>query len=145
MPMTGGCLCGTARFEADEFAGTLAHCHCSMCRRFHGAAYATLATVPTGAFRWVAGESDLKHYEAPNKTVRTFCGNCGSSLSFMTPRDGGRYVEVALGAFDDEPPVAPDAHIFTESAPRWTLSTDVLVRYPRERGSSDDNQPPLAD
>ena len=42
MPSThGGCLCGDVRFTVDWPSKWIAHCHCSMCRRAHGAAYVT--------------------------------------------------------------------------------------------------------
>ncbi len=51
----GGCLCGKVHFEFDELLPQVAHCHCSMCRKFHGAAYATIASVPRSKFRWTKG------------------------------------------------------------------------------------------
>ncbi len=54
----GSCLCGVVRFEVDEFLPQVAHCHCSMCRKFHGAAYATIAGVRRELLirlRWGAG------------------------------------------------------------------------------------------
>ena len=39
--LTGGCLCGDAAFEIDGPVDMMIHCHCSMCRKFHGSAFAT--------------------------------------------------------------------------------------------------------
>ncbi len=41
----GGCQCGTLRYAADGEVSDLSHCHCSMCRKLHGAAYVTFAAV----------------------------------------------------------------------------------------------------
>jgi hypothetical protein len=41
----GSCQCGKVHYEADGGISDLSRCHCSMCRKLHGAAYATLAGV----------------------------------------------------------------------------------------------------
>jgi len=132
----GSCLCGVVKFEIDEFTPQIAHCHCSMCRKFHGAAFATIAGVASSKFRWVEGEGALKRFTATNGTTRTFCRHCGSSLSFSSPRAPADIVEVALGAVDDPVPVQPDAHIFVGSAANWTLLKDGLPQYEKGRDSA---------
>ena len=134
---TGHCLCGAVSFEIDAFAPGIAHCHCSMCRRFHGAEYATFATVPIGAFRWVTGETSIRAYQAPNDTVRRFCGTCGSSLTFQPSGPATGDVEVALGLVEGPLPVQPDAHIFVASSASWTDIQDQLPRFEAGRDSLD--------
>jgi len=125
----GSCLCGQIRFEVDRFIPRTGNCHCSMCRKFHGAAYATLAETEQQYFRWIAGEALLKGYTADNGTTRRFCSHCGSSLTFSSPLADSKLVEIALGAFDDEVPVAPDAHIYVASGARWATPHDDLPQY----------------
>lgn len=135
-PYRGSCLCGVVRFEIDEFLPQAAHCHCSMCRKFHGAAFATIAGVPRSFFRWVAGEDALKAHTADNGTTRSFCRHCGSSLMFSSPRAPQDVVEIALGTLDDDVPVEPSAHIFYGSAANWTAPGDELPKYLEARGSA---------
>lgn len=132
----GSCLCGAVSFEAGELGQQIAHCHCSMCRKFHGAEYATYASVPRRSFRWLQGRDVLAEYKAPNGTVRSFCRQCGSSLLFWSPRADPEVMEVALGVFDSEVPVKPDAHIFVGSAASWTSIEDSLPQYTEGRGSA---------
>ena len=89
-PYRGSCLCGGIRFEVDQFAPRTGHCHCSMCRKFHGAAYATIAEARQDHFRWTSGQDLLKGYTASNGTTRSFCAHCGSSLTFSSPASGSR-------------------------------------------------------
>ena len=42
----GGCLCGAVTFVASGPPKWVAHCHCSMCRRAHGAAFVTWVGMP---------------------------------------------------------------------------------------------------
>ena len=41
----GRCLCGDVAFEVSADIGMVTHCHCSMCRKFHGSAFATHGAV----------------------------------------------------------------------------------------------------
>jgi len=132
----GSCLCGVVRFEINEFLPQAAHCHCSMCRKFHGAAFATIASVYRSNFRWVEGVDALKGYTAENGTTRTFCSHCGSSLTFYSPRAPEEEVEIALGTMDEDVPVEPSAHIFVGSAANWTVLSDDLPQYERGRSSA---------
>ena len=128
-PYRGSCLCAAIRFVVDEFEPRTANCHCSMCRKFHGAAYATIAEAKRNHFRWISGEELIKGYTAENGTTRSFCANCGSSLTFASPEADPDVVEIALGCFDDEVPVRPDAHIYVASAAKWALPEDDLPQF----------------
>lgn len=132
----GSCLCGEVSFEVDEIDRRAAHCHCRMCRKFHGAEHATFVGVPRRSFRWISGGDSVAEYQAPNGTIRSFCGHCGSSLLFWSPRADPEIIEVALGVLDDNVPVAPDAHIFVGSAANWTSITDDLPQFLEGRGSA---------
>ena len=45
MPITGGCMCGKVRYEAEAPAW-VGHCHCHLCRKHTGAAFATMLWYP---------------------------------------------------------------------------------------------------
>ena len=134
-PWRGSCLCGSIRFEVDEFIPRTGNCQCSMCRKFHGAAYATLAEAHRDHFRWTAGKELLKTYTAANHTTRGFCATCGSSLTFASAAADPDIVEIALACFDDEVPVKPDAHIYVGSGAGWAAPQDELPRYEAGRDS----------
>jgi len=131
----GSCLCGSIRFEADQFRPLNGHCHCRMCRKFHGAAHSTYAEVAAEDFRWTAGEEWLKDYVADNGTTRQFCASCGSSLTFRAAGVTDGSVEIALGCFDDDVPIRPDAHIFVDFAANWVTPADELPQYAEGRDS----------
>ncbi|MCG6891527.1 MAG: GFA family protein [Gammaproteobacteria bacterium] len=134
-PYRGSCLCTAIQFEVDQFAAQTGHCHCSMCRKFHGAAFATIAEARREHFRWLSGEDSLKAYTAANGTTRRFCAICGSSLTFASPNADPDLVEIALGGFDDEVPVRPDAHIYVASGASWARPDDDLPQYLAGRDS----------
>lgn len=77
--ITGGCLCGRVRFEVDDVIA-LTHCHCAICRKISGAAFATYAHVAATKFRLVAGENAIAQYELSPGSHRKFCRVCGSAV-----------------------------------------------------------------
>ena len=129
------CLCQAVQFEVDRFDAQAGHCHCTMCRKFHGAAFATLGSAPAAHFHWIQGESDVKAYTAENGTVRSFCQHCGTSLFFATPNFAGDSIEIALAVFDDDIPVQPNAHIFVDFGANWVVATDDLPKFSAGRQS----------
>jgi hypothetical protein len=84
----GSCLCGHIRYDIDGPFEVMSHCHCSMCRRHHGAAFATFVSVPLSGFHWVAGENDISTYQSSSYGKRTFCGRCGSVTPVVEPETG---------------------------------------------------------
>jgi hypothetical protein len=122
----GGCLCGAMRYEVDGPLTDASNCHCSMCRRFHGAAFATYAKVGAGHFRWLSGQNLLTVYETSPGIGWAFCRICGSSLG--VPMDG-QLREITLGSLDTDPGVRPAEHMFVGSKAAWFEITDKLPQH----------------
>ncbi|MCF7505399.1 GFA family protein [Vibrio sp. L3-7] len=113
----GSCLCGSVRFSVDGFSEKAANCHCSMCRKFHGAAFGT--SVGVQGLSWLSGIDLLKEFVASNGTIRTFCSNCGSSLGFRVQGEPLENIELAISTFDVDIPVKIDAQIYTNYKANW--------------------------
>jgi hypothetical protein len=134
MSIKGGCLCGAVRYEIDEPLGETGSCHCSMCRKAHGAAFATFASVKPGSLRWTAGEEALSVYASSEQGRRCFCRHCGSQLGAM---EKGELRWLALGSVDGDPGVRSGANIFVASKAPWFDIHDGLPQfdeYPPEMG-----------
>ena len=126
MALTGGCLCGAVRYEIAGTLGRTGHCHCSMCRKSHGAAFVTWAMVEPEQFRWTSGTELVTQYESSPGRARCFCSRCGSALVSM---HCGDVLEVALGSTDGDPGVRPGEHIFVGSRACWYEIADALPRF----------------
>ena len=124
----GGCVCGAVRYEIEGLLRHISHCHCSLCRKFHGAAFGTYASLSTKRFRLVSGADALRDYRSSDHGVRRFCGTCGSSL-LWTYDTRPEVVAVALGTLDDDPGGRPEAHIFVGSKAPWIEITDGLPQH----------------
>ncbi len=133
----GSCLCNSVTFTVDAFEPLIGHCHCTMCQKFHGAAFSTFAEVKLHHFHLVSGEEVLSRYTANNQTVRSFCKVCGSSLFFESSfNQTAKTIEVALACFDNlSESVTPDAHIYTESKACWYEINDQLPQHKQYRTS----------
>ncbi|WP_105023326.1 GFA family protein [Vibrio chagasii] len=51
----GSCLCGTVKVEITGDIKSATHCHCNMCQKTHGAAFATFAASRDEDFMIVQG------------------------------------------------------------------------------------------
>ena len=126
MSKSGSCLCGAVRYEVLGPLFEVSHCHCSMCRRQHGAAFATYAQFEAGHFRWVGGESYLKIYETESGAGWCFCIQCGSTLAAS---NHGEITSITLGTLQDDPETKPEYHIFVASKAPWFEITDELPKH----------------
>jgi hypothetical protein len=126
----GSCLCGGVAFEMTGTPIRVLHCHCSRCRKVRGTAHATNVAVPLDGVRFLRGSELLTSYKAPDAKyfAHAFCKVCGASM----PRfDQDRsFAIIPMGAFDDDPGVRPQAHIFVDSKASWDDITDALPRFP---------------
>ena len=124
--MKGGCLCSKVRYEVAGPLLDADHCHCSLCRKQHGAAFSTYASFKPGTFKWVSGESDIKIFETPSGAGWCFCRECGSSLAGT---DKGNVTSVTLGTVEGDPGIKPESHIFVGSKARWHEISDDLPQF----------------
>ena len=128
MTIQGGCLCGDVRFEIDGPLTGASNCHCSMCRKAHGAAFGTYALVKATDFRIVSGADRITRYRSSPGVLRTFCSRCGSTLQWLRESKPD-IVDIALGVIDGDPGVRPSSHIYVGSKAPWHDITDGLPQY----------------
>ncbi|WP_437735015.1 GFA family protein [Sorangium sp. So ce1335] len=121
----GACLCGTVRYEIDGPFQIMLHCHCSMCRKFHGTAFATAAVAPLSGFRWVAGEDAIRASSASEH--RSFCTTCGSATPLLAPER--QLALVHAGNLDGDLGIEPQLHQFVGSRAPWYTITDSLPQF----------------
>jgi hypothetical protein len=124
--ITGSCLCGTVSWRIDGALDKMRHCHCSMCRKAHGAPFATYVRTGHDDFRWLSGEADISAYESSRGNIRNFCGTCGSVVPETYRAD---WIAIPAGCLDGDPGIRPSAHIFVASKAPWYEITDDLPQF----------------
>jgi hypothetical protein len=141
--LTGKCLCGAIAYEIIGGIGTVVNCHCSQCRRWHGAAFRTRAAVESKKFKWVRGKEYLSEYIS-TATINTFCSICGSSLISFTKNNPDE-IGVPIGGLEQDPGRRPEMHIFVGSKAPWYEITDTLPQYEQGPPVGSESVRPLAD
>jgi hypothetical protein len=123
----GGCLCGAVRFTVTTPTLFCAHCHCTMCRRNHGAAYVTWVVVPRSQVSVDLGSDQLTRYQSSEHGSRSFCSRCGSSL-FCVSDHHPDVIDVPLANIDGPIDRVPESHIYFDDRASWTSVADDLPR-----------------
>jgi len=130
---SGSCLCGAVRFTVSFPSLFCAHCHCSMCRRNHGAGYVTWFAVAPAQLVVETGADQLARYESSAHGSRKFCRRCGSSL-FCESNQHPERVDIALGAMLEPIDREPQLHTYFDSRASWITVGDSLPRLGGKTG-----------
>ena len=125
----GGCLCGAIRYEGIGEPYNITHCHCEDCRKSAGASFTTWASFQRDNFQLTNGKP--REIEWAGR-LRSFCGMCGSALTFMSQADADE-IDVTVATFDQPKIVAPADHIWTEDRISWIKLADNLPQHARGR------------
>lgn len=123
---TGGCQCGAIRFEIHGALGRASICHCRMCQKAMGNAFAPL--VGARDLRWVRGAP--QRFRSSNLVQRGFCAECGTPLTY---EPDGHGVEIAIMTLDDPSDVVPVVQMGTDARLPWCAAIGELPeRTPSE-------------
>jgi hypothetical protein len=112
-------------YEVSGDARTALHCHCTRCRRWSGASFATMMVIDTGQLTVTQGSDQVQTYREAGRANRSFCKTCGSALFGFQWPDGPKTV-VPLGSFDEDPSIAPAMHINVDFKAPWHEIRDEL-------------------
>jgi hypothetical protein len=116
----GSCLCGAVRYELLTAPKAVSHCHCSQCRKGHGAAFASYGSVPREALRLLCGAEVVSGYASSETVRREFCSRCGSSL-FWSQSQGeyASWISIALGTLDTPFRPSKQKHVHKDLVVDW--------------------------
>ncbi len=126
--IAGSCLCGGVKYEITGTLSGALNCHCSMCRKAHGAAFRSRARVEVADFEFVKGSHLVKFYESSPGTHRGFCSHCGSPVLSRFDNDSSCY-GLPLGSLDTDPGIRPERHVFVGAKAPWFDIADDLPQY----------------
>lgn len=127
---SGQCLCGSVKIEIRGTITDIIHCHCSLCRKSSGTAYATNGFVSNAEFSVIQGKELLKAFSLKQGRKRHFCSNCGSPVYSSVIADPSR-IRIRLGILDSEIAERPGSHNFVSSKASWDDLDAELPRYDR--------------
>lgn len=124
----GSCLCGTVKFSVKNRIKDIVCCHCSLCRKAQGSAFATNANVAKGDFNFISGADNLTHYQSSETQTKSFCKTCGSPImsnNSLKPE----VTRIRLGTIESDIVERPEAHVFVASKANWEEINDNLPQY----------------
>lgn len=129
--ITGGCSCGTVRYECSAEPVFTANCHCRDCQQASGGGFVSVLAVPRDTLK-IRGE--VKYYDVKgdsgNLVSRGFCPNCGSRL-FARPAAAPTMIGIMAGSLDDSGWYRPAMDFYTASAQPWVPMDPALPKFPK--------------
>jgi hypothetical protein len=115
----GSCLCRAVTFELLTEPTMVSHCHCSMCRKGHGAAFATYLTIERQNARLLSGLDNLTIYNSSSTIMRKFCRTCGSNVEWSGHPKYPDLISIPLALLDTPFTPAAIKQFFVESQVSW--------------------------
>ncbi len=128
MGVSGHCLCGEVRYRVDHEIGLVVNCHCSFCRRAHGAPFVPISLVDKTAFHFTAGEEHTRIFDTPGGGARCFCQLCGTRICNY-PRVMPDQLSLLVETLDEGIDQAPSLHINVESKASWYEIADEQPQF----------------
>lgn len=129
MGASGKCLCGAVAFLMEFPSKWIAHCHCTMCQRAHGAAFVTWVSVNQVQVVIDDPETQLHWYNSSPEAQRGFCSRCGSSLFFRSSQWPGE-LHIVRANFTVPLDREPQVHGFYDTHVPWFAVNDSLPKKP---------------
>lgn len=134
--ITGGCMCGSVRYEATGSPSNVAYCHCSDCRGYTGAPVMVWVAFETTQVQYL--QEKPKIYESSPGVRWGYCEQCGSSLIWEPNLSvfGGKDIvitEFTISSLDAPEKFIPDQHWYDGGRIPWFDVADNLPRYQKLR------------
>jgi hypothetical protein len=132
MEISGGCLCGSVRYQISAAPIVTRVCWCRLCQ-FIGAGSGTVNTCfPSDAVTITGETHDYPSVaESGNAMHRRFCPVCGTHL-FSEAEVRPHLIFVRTGTLDDREILRPALTIWTSEAPTWACFDENLPRFERQ-------------
>lgn len=122
----GGCLCGAIRYRAaDEVANSMI-CHCRSCRRAAAAPVVAWITVESDGFSVTRGRP--VEFRSSPEVIRTFCGACGTPLTYRHAARASK-VDITACSLDDPERFPPTHHSYLADDLSWVRFGDGLASF----------------
>lgn len=123
LPCEGGCTCGSVRYRLLATPLIIHGCHCSLCQRQTGSAFAINALVEAENVEVLSGDIDRLKVMTPSGLGQSIarCAKCHVAVwSYYHKHELNERIRfLRVGTLDDPTPFPPDVHIFTSTKLPW--------------------------
>ena len=118
MHSSGKCLCGAVSFTVEFPSNWVAHCHCSLCQKTHGAAFVTWVGLERSQVSIQNQDDLLSWYPSSEGAKRGFCSRCGSSLFFCSLK-WPTEIHITRANFIERVDREPQVHAYYDTHVTW--------------------------
>lgn len=133
--MTGGCLCGEIRYEAQVLLKSAYICHCRICQKSTGQPAEIAVPIKAGTLRYIKGAPRFHASSAHGR--RAFCGACGSRLAWQALDPENDWLSsVNVGSLDHPADALAECHIFADRQLPWYRVNESLPKYREAEGGA---------
>jgi hypothetical protein len=128
---TGGCACGTIRYETPDEPMAMVDCQCRDCQHMSGAGHGSYLAFPRGSVSQTgtATQWDMVA-DSGNVKTRGFCPKCGSPVYMTFAANPGVFV-VHAASLDDPGRFKPQFVTYTVRGLAWDKLDPALPKFER--------------
>ncbi len=129
--VTGGCLCGRIRYQAEVFLHNGYICHCTVCRRSTGQPAEITVLIKAGTLTYLNEEP--KYFSSSSHGKRGFCPECGSRIVWqaLSPEDDW-LTNITVGSLDRPAEARMSRHIYADTQLPWYQVCEDLPKFNEE-------------
>jgi hypothetical protein len=126
--VTGGCLCGRVRYEAEVFLKSGYICHCTICQKSTGQPAEMSVLIKAGTLKYIGHEP--KYYVSSKFGKRGFCSECGSRIVWQALNAEDDWTtNLDVGGLDNPSAVGVACHIHADTQLPWYNACEDLPKF----------------
>ena len=129
-PVSGGCQCGTIRYELRGAPLAVYNCHCKDCQRFTGSTHGMSMVVKRDLLALTKGTlHSWNKVAASGRIAATMrCPDCGSFI-WNEPQNAPELRILKPGSLDDMSWAVPVGNIWTKSRAPFVEIDETLINF----------------
>jgi hypothetical protein len=126
--VTGGCLCGRVRYNAEVFLKSGYICHCTICQKSTGQPAEISVLIKAGTLKY--GGQEPKYYVSSTFGKRGFCSECGSRIVWQALNvEDDWTTNLDVGGLDNPADVRVACHIHADTQLPWYKACEDLPKF----------------
>jgi hypothetical protein len=133
--LTGGCLCGALRYEADGAPTNAGYCCCADCRKASGSGFIPFMGFAAEAVTFAGPVREFRSQALRGEAVRNSCPTCGG-LVFGGVVGRSEHHTIYAGSLDAPSAFEPKIAIFLRDKAPWVILPPGLTEFDTLPGPS---------
>lgn len=126
--VTGGCLCGALRYEAEGEPIYAGFCCCGDCQKASGSGFSPFMGFPAQAVRFSGPTRQFRSPSMRGEAVRNSCPTCGGLVFGGVVGESDEHT-IYAGSLDDKSAFEPRIAIFLRDKAPWVTLPPGLAEF----------------